>query len=448
MNNKNRYYILRLVLILCIFLAIGLVYTSIHKYVHLEDTGISLEIPTAMASTGDFTHPNMYINAEEIETIKDKIASNQQPWKTAYDKMISQANSALNIPTQSVTFGGEVPPSGDKHDYFTEPPYLSDGVYDPNADRTDYNSAIKMRDSVRSLGMAYAFTGDSKYADKAVQLVRAWAIDPDTKLNPKFTNGQSHIEIAITMSGVFYGIDLIWNYPGFSSDDKVAIKSWAQQFADSGRTFSSNENFDLWRLVFVSSASVIAEDANNLNYVFDRWKYDISDQMDTEGKIIRELHRTTSLSYSMSGVNGFIITAELARHYGVNLYDYKTPDGKGLELTLDFHAPYVINPSTWTRQQIRPYIGQNAGSYELAYSWKKKDSYQNAIGRWGRPMYEDRVLGYVTLTHADTYMTIGPTPVPTGTPWPTPTVGPTPIVTPYTGPLPRIFSYIIRIPFI
>ena len=428
-KDNNKRYILRLILILGIFLTIGFISTMIHKYISSEDTETYTDISTVMAAPGGFIHPNMYINAGEIEIIKGKIASNQQPWKAAYDKMMSQANGSLRTPIQSVTFGGKIPSSGDMHDYFTEGPYLSDGVYNPKADRTDYTSAIKMRDSVRSLGMAYAFTGDSKYADKAVQLIRAWAIDPDTKLNPKFTNMQSHIEIAITMSGMFYGIDLIWNYPGFGSGDKEAIKSWAKNFSNSGKTFSSNENFDLWRLVFISSASVIAEDTDSLNYVFDRWKYDINDQMDTEGKIIREINRPTGLGYSISGVNGFIITAELARHYGVDLYNYKTSDDKGLELTLNFHAPYVINPSTWPRKQIRPYIGQNAGTYELAYSWKKKDSYKNAISRWGRPMYEDRALGYVTLTHTDTNITIGEE---------TPTrtsiidVTPTPVSTPMT----------------
>ncbi len=397
----NKYKNMYVILIIGILLIIGVFNIIIPSINSGDGVTNKSNFSNSTNFSKSFIHPNMYINTNDIISIKKKVVSNQQPWKAAYDKLIVDANNASNIPIQSVTFGGKIPPSGNKHDYFSQEPYLTDGVYDPDADRTDYTSARNMRDSVRSLGLAYAFTGEDKYAEKVIQLIKAWTINPDTKLNPKFTNSQSQIELSITMPGVFYGVDLIWNYPGFNSSDKAAFQSWVSQFIGDAKKFSSEENFDLWRLTFISSGAVITEDENNLQYVFDRWRYDIDNQTDKQGKIIRELHRTTSLSYSLSGVNGFIITAELAMHRGVDLYNYTSSDGKGLQSILDFHTPYVINPSTWKYQQIRPYAGQSAGLYELAYSWKKKDSYKKAIDKWGRPMYEDRVLGPVTLTHAN-----------------------------------------------
>jgi len=164
----------------------------------------------------------MYLSLDEIKAIKARVDANEEPWKTAYYAMISEANSVLKEQPPSVTYGGKIPPNGTKHEYYSALPYKSDGVFNPDSDRTDYQSAIKLGRDVRILGLAYAFTGEGKYADKALEFIRVWSIDPSTKMNPGFTdsNGQSYIELSITLPGMFYGADLIWNYQGWTPADK------------------------------------------------------------------------------------------------------------------------------------------------------------------------------------------------------------------------------------
>lgn len=353
--------------------------------------------PTVTPTTtpGASGHPNMYLDKSEIDAIKTSITSGgpvleeQKPWKIAYDNLMVDANTALNANIQSVTYGGPIPPSGDIHDEYTI-----------DSDRTDYSALINVSKYVRSLGLAYAITGNSKYAEKALVFIRKWTIDPDTKMNPKFTTYGSRIELSITMPGMFYGADLIWNYPGWDNAEKEEFKKWTRQMIASAKTWSAEQNFENWRLVFISSASIITEDQNSRNYAFAKWKDIISSQMDTDGKMVLELNRETSLSYSLYAVNAMIQTAEIARHYGVDLYNYKLEDGRGLELALDYHARYVINPSLWQYSQTRTYDGANAALYELAYKFKQKPSYLAAMNRWGRPMYETRTMGPVTLTHS------------------------------------------------
>ena len=170
---------------------------------------------------------------------------------------------------------------------------------------------------------------------------------------------------------------------------------------NSAKIWSQTNNFENWRLVLISSASVIADDTGSRQYAFDRWKAIIPDQVNTDGSMIRELGRTNSLTYSTYAVSAMVQTAEIARHYGVDLYNYKLPDGRGLENVLDFHVPYIIDPSTWPYKQTNPYKGDNAAVYELAYSFKQKSSYSDVINKWKRPMYEMRVIGPITLTHAN-----------------------------------------------
>ena len=66
---------------------------------------------------------------------------------------------------------------------------------------------------------------------------------------------------------------------------------------------------------------------------------------------------------------------------------------------LDYHAPYVVDPGQRTYEQIAPYKGDNIALFELAYAWKQRGSYRQAIEKWGRPMFEHRIMGPVTLTH-------------------------------------------------
>ena len=40
----------------------------------------------------DPEHPNMYINQQEIDGIKQKLSERAEPWQSAFDKVIQKAN--------------------------------------------------------------------------------------------------------------------------------------------------------------------------------------------------------------------------------------------------------------------------------------------------------------------------------------------------------------------
>jgi len=347
----------------------------------------------------------MFININDINNIKAKISAGQQPQKGAYDKFMSvDVLAAMGLGLQSVTYEGKNPPSGDRHDYFSEAPYTTgDGVFDPNVDRTDYIGAMAVGKAVRDLGLAYALTGENKYADKAIQLINAWTVNPTTKMNPKITtfNSQAYIEIPITLTGMYYGADLIWNYQGWNVNDRNAFKEWVRLTSVSrGRSKEANPtNYENWKVLLIGASAVITEDNNDLNWAFQYWKELIPKQMNTQGQMTAELSRTRSLFYSLYAINAMTQTAEIAKHHGTDLYGYKMSDGRGLELAYDYHAPYLAGKSIWPYQEISSNLLEY-GTYENAYSFKQKTAYMDVINRGVRPLYEKRVMGPVTLTHA------------------------------------------------
>ena len=376
-----------------------------------------ISVITAQAAIAG-PHPNMYLNQSEIDAIKSKVSANAEPWASAYSVVMSRANAALNQSPLSVTYQGY---SGNQ--YSTESPYCGwpdgcrDGQINPDADRGDYEAAIKLGDAVRDLGLGYAFTGQARYADKAIELIRVWSLNSDTYMTPSSTprattGSGGRIELFITMPGYLYGADLIWNYAGWDPDEKAAFASWVKTLGDHAKANGAGlNNFANWRVVLIASAGALLDDSSLLDFAAAEWKRLVPLQMDGSGKLGWEYERTKGLHYSLYAINAMIQGAEILRHRNVNLYDYK--DGvKGLELALDYIVPYAINPASWPYQQITT-ITQNDSMalFELAYSYYRKPIYLDAINRWTRPLDEIRVMGINTLTHANRFdLVFTPTP--------------------------------------
>ena len=59
----------------------------------------------------------------------------------------------------------------------------------------------RLRDAVAALGAAYKITGDDRYVTKAVELLRVFFLDPQTRMNPEF-------EIRAGGAGPFAGSQL------------------------------------------------------------------------------------------------------------------------------------------------------------------------------------------------------------------------------------------------
>ncbi|HHI92021.1 MAG TPA: hypothetical protein ENK04_00690 [Gammaproteobacteria bacterium] len=355
-------------------------------------------------------HPNILINADELNAIKAKVAVGAQPWKSAYDKMISQANSALNLSNMSVTFGGKNQ-CGNVNVYCTDPFYNG-------SDRVDFDTGARLIGAgVRDLGMAYAFSGEARYADKLIELIRVWALDATTAMQPTFANHQARIDLYPTMTGLIYGADLAWNYPGWSQSDKDAFKAWVDAFGQNAMQLSQDpNNFENWKVAFISIAGAFTGDQTLLNFAFQRFRDVIPSQIGSRGTMEEEKGRTSGwggIGYSMFALHAMSLAAEVARHHGVDLYNYTSDGNKGLKLALDYHAPYLLNLSAWPfGKGTQPLNASHGiGIYELAYSVWQDPAYLNVVNRWGRPMGMNIwALGVVTLTHANRFdLSVGAT---------------------------------------
>jgi len=339
-------------------------------------------------------HPNIFLNDEEISAIRLEVEAGEQPWTGAYQQLISQANAALGTHFYSVTTSGR-----NSHSYSTERPYTSDGVYNPDADRADYEAAISLSEAMRSLGLAYQLSDNENYAERALFLLRKWCLDNETHMSPEYTNGQSLIELSITMPGLFYGADLIYNYPGWNAAEKTAFLQWVSNFVDDAKTWSRSNNFENWRHVVLATGAALTDDETTLQATFTSWKNSLPEFISSNGFMSEELYRTRSLFYSLYALNAMTQVAEVARHHGEDLYNYAN-NGRGLEQAFDLHAPYAAEESSWPYENMNGVESGNMAIFELAQLFQNKQSYRAVIDHWGRPLEETRTMGWLSLSHA------------------------------------------------
>jgi hypothetical protein len=340
-------------------------------------------------------HPNLYLNDSEIHELQIRLAAREAPWQSAYEELIARADEALSLRPGSVTHngGGRI--------WRTQQPYLTDGVFNPDANRQDYIVGDRIADAILDLSLAYRLTDEAQYADKAIELIKVWFVRTATSLRAG-TGAGNEIEIWITMPAAFYGMDLLWHYREFPSADKAALQRWAQVSANRIRGLPRENNWENWRLVYLMALAHTAGDRSTMDYAIARWKDILEFQIGDGNLLTRELDRTRSLDYSVFALDAMTQGAEIARHYGVDLYGYRNSRAQGLEEVFDAYVPYLLEPESWPHEQISDFdgIGNGIAVYELAYShYGRKDAYQSVIERYRRPLIDPRTMGHVTLTH-------------------------------------------------
>ena len=100
---------------------------------------------------------------------------------------IEKAELFLTRKADSIVEKSQIPPSGNKHDFFSLSPYYWPDPNNPKTESTAISDNQKLSDMtyrVKILSLAYHYTNDNKYASKAIEIMQIWFLRSGTYMNP------------------------------------------------------------------------------------------------------------------------------------------------------------------------------------------------------------------------------------------------------------------------
>jgi hypothetical protein len=325
------------------------------------------------------------VDARALAKTRQQIRSGDRRFDAPLRRLEEDARKALGAGPFSVTTKAVAPPSGDRHDYMSQAPYFwpdtkrpdgrpyirRDGERNPEINKiTDHREMDRMVEAVSALALAYYLKGEEAYAAKAAALLRAWFLDPATRMNP-------HLEYAQFIPGVNTGrgiglietrgltrvvdaVGLLAGSKSWTKEDRRGVEAWFEKFLrwmlESGHgrdEAAARNNHGTYYDVQVASYALFLGRRGLARRVVEEARLKrVAAQIEPDGRQPLELARTRAWGYSVGNLDGLLTLAELGGRVGVDLWHYRTPDGRGLRRALEYLYPFAVGDAKWPHQQL------------------------------------------------------------------------------------------------
>ena len=301
-------------------------------------------------------------------------------------QLYADAGKALQFAPVSVTQKKRIPPSGDRHDYYSQSPYWwpdpaeKDGLpfisrdgqtYPPSKQDTDSDNLWKLSQHVETLGLATYFSGRAEFAAHAARLVRVFLLDPATRMNPNLRFAQvipghtdrrgTGIIDARFLPNICNGVGLLRGSSAWTAEDDNAFNAWLAEYyswlttsAQGQSEHAAANNHGVWYLAQAAGIAARLGRTDDVRRFCAEAIVRIDRQIEPSGAQPLELARTRSLHYSLFTLEAFLQLAVLGETVGVDLWGHVGPKGQGLRAALAFLAPYVNPEKPWIKADVHP----------------------------------------------------------------------------------------------
>jgi hypothetical protein len=388
---------------------------------------LALTVAALLHTTDSFAadaHP-LIVKLDDLQYSQQQIAAQKPAFIGAYKRLITSADKALKKPLYSVMDKSLTAASGDKHDYYSFPPYWwpdpskkdglpyirKDGETNPdsNSDATDKKRLNSMSSDVWSLALAWHFSQNKAYAEKARDQLVNWFINPQTRMNPNLQYAQAIPGIndgrgiglidSRALVDVIDAIELLRPANVISDEQYQQLKQWYGDFYQWMTTSQNGFEEDNWHnnhgtyydLQAASFAlfSGKTEDAKRRLQITQLRR--IANQFDIEGRQMAELERTRPWHYSNFNLEAYNKLGRLGEVAGVDVWNFSL-DGHSLRQGYQYIAGFVHSDAPWPWKDIDKMNDKKAlvNIVTAARAWPE-DSLFREKAQWLMASYPDEI---------------------------------------------------------
>jgi hypothetical protein len=292
------------------------------------------------------------------------------------NRIMKAANEYLNAAPITVTATHSERSPGGLHDFYSEGdywwpdpknpggPYIRrDGFSNPANFNSHREAMVRLSLIVPALTAAWLLTHQKKYADHAERHLRAWFVEPATKINPNLEHAQAIFGVnqgrgigvidTLHLVEVARAATVLSNASMINSSREV--RRWFADYLEWMRTSKNgqeerdaeNNHGTCWLL----QAGEFARFTGNedvMQWCRDRFRSTIvPKQIAPDGSLPLELARTKPYSYSLFDMDVLCGLAQSLSTRQDSLWSFSTADGRGIRKMMEFMVPFLDDKSKW-----------------------------------------------------------------------------------------------------
>ncbi len=302
----------------------------------------------------------------------------ERVFKVEVNRIEPKAQTYLTSPPLTVTaFGSERSPGG-PNDFYSEGdywwpdpenpdgPYIRrDGLSNPDNFIDHRQALMRFSEIVATLTSAYLMSGNPRYSDQAAAHLRAWFVDPTTRMNPSLLYGQAikgrsngrsiGVIDTIHLTEVARSVKILTAYDTLPPADEQAVRAWftdylewlnTHPFGTTERDHPNNHGI-AWAMQVGAMADLLNDKAQLARIRADFKQRFVGEMMASDGSFPAELARTKPYGYSLFVLDLMATIAQIASTADDDLWLYQAEDGRGMARAVEFMQPYIRNKASW-----------------------------------------------------------------------------------------------------
>jgi hypothetical protein len=297
------------------------------------------------------------------------------------ERILRAANEYLPQPPITITQSSSPRSKGGKHDYFSEGdywwpdpknpngPYIRrDGYSDPQNFNDHREALIRLSLIVPALTAAWLITKEKRYATQGAAHLRAWFLDPTTRMNPSLDFAQAIWGVSTGRgTGIIDTLHLVEvsraarhleNAQVMTPGEAAGVREWFTEYLLWMRASKNGQEEEAAKnnhgTCWVAQAAAFAAYTGNENAMAmcrERFRnHLLPDQLAPDGSFPLELARTKPYSYSLFDLDALAIVCLIASAGGSspdNLWQFALPNGNRYKKAVDFMFPFIQDKSKW-----------------------------------------------------------------------------------------------------